>query len=130
MAMASIALVIRRQLMPDYTLIWDQRFVKPLREFAPMNYTAPPPIRVAEVTQDHVNEVGFDIDLLVAELTPELHQLHHGWLVRSTSLTIQNDILGQVDNAHLANSDKLTPFNQKCLRLSEIHSVSHSDGRC
>jgi hypothetical protein len=38
-------------------------------------------------------------------------------------LTSQNDILGQVDNAHLANSDNHTPFNKKCLTLSEIHSV-------
>jgi hypothetical protein len=45
-------------LMLDYTLIWDQRFVQPLQEFEPMNYTAPPPIRVAEVKQEHLNEVS------------------------------------------------------------------------
>jgi RNA-dependent RNA polymerase len=35
----------------------------------------------------------------------------------------QNDVLGQVDNAHLANSDKMSPFHSICLELSEVHSV-------
>lgn len=43
-------------LISDYTLIWDQRFVQPLEVHAPMDYTAPPPIRVPQVTQEHVNE--------------------------------------------------------------------------
>lgn len=37
--------------------------------------------------------------------------------------TIQNDVLGQVDNCHLALSDMYTPFDPRCLHLSEIHSV-------
>lgn len=41
----------------DYTLIWDQRFVQPLIECAPMDYTAPTPIRVENVTQKDLNEV-------------------------------------------------------------------------
>lgn len=43
--------------MLDYTLIWDQRFVQPLKEYPPMNYTAPDPITVRKVTQMHLNEV-------------------------------------------------------------------------
>lgn len=40
----------------------------------------------------------------------------------------QNDVLGFVDNAHLALSDfhHDGPFNPQCLQLSEIHSVSLS----
>ncbi|TXT13886.1 uncharacterized protein COLE_00079 [Cutaneotrichosporon oleaginosum] len=82
----------------DYTLIWDKRFVEPLKEFEPMNYTAPPPTRVPQVTQQHLNENFINF--------------------------IMNDILGQVDNAHLATSDCLSPFHDDCLKLSEIHSVS------
>jgi hypothetical protein len=38
----------------------------------------------------------------------------------------QNDVLGFVDNAHLALSDYKEdgPFDKQCLELSEIHSVS------
>lgn len=43
----------------DYTLIWDERFVNNLREYEPMDYTAPPPIRVERVTQAHLNEVRY-----------------------------------------------------------------------
>ncbi|BEJ14161.1 hypothetical protein CspHIS471_0313350 [Cutaneotrichosporon sp. HIS471] len=85
----------------DYTLIWDQRFVQPLKEFQPMNYTPPPPIRVDQVTQEHVNENFINY--------------------------IMNDILGQVDNAHLANSDCYTPFHPFCLKLSEVHSPAELD---
>lgn len=41
----------------DFTLIWDQRFVQPLKPYEAMNYTAPPPLRVARVTQTDLNEV-------------------------------------------------------------------------
>ncbi|BEI83326.1 hypothetical protein CcaverHIS002_0311940 [Cutaneotrichosporon cavernicola] len=78
----------------DYTLIWDQRFVQPLKEFKPMNYTPPAPIRVDQVTQEHVNENFINY--------------------------IMNDILGKVDNAHLANSDCYTPFHPFCLKLVDF----------
>ncbi|WRT68501.1 uncharacterized protein IL334_005477 [Kwoniella shivajii] len=80
----------------DYTLIWDQRFVRPLTVYEPMSYDAPAPIKVAKVTQEHLNENFVSY--------------------------ILNDILGQVDNCHLALSDKYTPFDKACLELSEIHS--------
>ena len=37
---------------------------------------------------------------------------------------IMNDVLGQVDNTHLALSDLYDPFHPDCLHLSEVHSVS------
>lgn len=43
----------------DFTLIWDQRFVKPLRPYEAMNYTAPPPLRVDKVSQTDLNEVSY-----------------------------------------------------------------------
>ncbi|WVQ80183.1 hypothetical protein IAT38_002288 [Cryptococcus sp. DSM 104549] len=82
----------------DYTLIWDQRFVQTLKVYDAMDYTAPPPIRVNKVTQSHLNENFVQY--------------------------ILNDVLGQVDNCHLALSDRDTPFDKKCLHLSEVHSVS------
>lgn len=45
----------------DYTLIWDQRFVEPLIEHEPMDYTAPPPLTVEKVTQLELNEVSNNI---------------------------------------------------------------------
>ncbi|TYJ52353.1 hypothetical protein B9479_007047 [Cryptococcus floricola] len=63
----------------DYTLIWDQRFVQSLSMYAPMEYEAPDPIRVREVTQRHLNENFVQY--------------------------ILNDVLGQVDNCHLALVD-------------------------
>lgn len=36
----------------------------------------------------------------------------------------QNDVLGQVDNMHLALSDIESPFHTDALTLSTIHSVS------
>ncbi|ODO01343.1 hypothetical protein I350_06162 [Cryptococcus amylolentus CBS 6273] len=81
----------------DYTLIWDQRFVRPLSMYAPMEYEAPDPIREREVTQRHLNENFVQY--------------------------ILNDVLGQVDNCHLALSDRHTPFDKRCLQLSEIHSL-------
>lgn len=41
----------------DYTLIWDERFVKPLQVSEPMDYTAPPPVQVDVVHQKDLNEV-------------------------------------------------------------------------
>ncbi|WVW85521.1 hypothetical protein I302_107559 [Kwoniella bestiolae CBS 10118] len=81
----------------DYTLIWDQRFVRPLNVYDPMHYEAPAPIKVHKVTQAHLNENFVSY--------------------------ILNDVLGQVDNCHLALSDTLTPFHDDCLALSDIHSV-------
>ncbi|WWC90607.1 uncharacterized protein L201_005543 [Kwoniella dendrophila CBS 6074] len=82
----------------DYTLIWDERFVRTMNVYDPMHYEAGEPKKVAEVTQQHLNENFVSY--------------------------ILNDVLGQVDNCHLALSDKLTPFHDDCLELSEIHSVS------
>lgn len=42
----------------DYTVIWDPRFVAPLREHVAMDYTAPPPKRVDKVTQADLNEAS------------------------------------------------------------------------
>ncbi|ODN90833.1 RNA-dependent RNA polymerase 1 [Cryptococcus wingfieldii CBS 7118] len=81
----------------DYTLIWDQRFVQTLKVYDPMEYTAPDPISVEEVSQKHLNENFVQYVL--------------------------NDVLGQVDNCHLALSDYFTPFDPRCLHLSEVHSV-------
>ena len=44
--------------MTDYTVIWDQRFVQTLQVYEAMDYTAPPPLRVDKVTQEHLNEVS------------------------------------------------------------------------
>ncbi|ORX38450.1 RNA dependent RNA polymerase-domain-containing protein [Kockovaella imperatae] len=82
----------------DFTLIWDQRFVQPLRVHQPMDYTAPEPIRVDRVSQEHLNENFVQY--------------------------IMNDVLGQVDNNHLALSDLYDPFHPDCLHLSEVHSVT------
>jgi len=43
--------------MTDYTLIWDPRLVRALKVQDPMDYTAPTPVRVLKVTQEHLNEV-------------------------------------------------------------------------
>ncbi|WVN86300.1 uncharacterized protein L203_101463 [Cryptococcus depauperatus CBS 7841] len=83
----------------DFTLIWDQRFVQSLRVYDAMDYRAPLPISVNSVTQRHLNENFVQY--------------------------ILNDVLGQVDNCHLALSDMFTPFDPRCLHLSEIHSVSY-----
>ncbi|WWC93489.1 hypothetical protein V866_000324 [Kwoniella sp. B9012] len=83
----------------DYTLIWDQRFVTSLNVYEPMHYEAPAPIKVNKVTQAHLNE--------------------------NFCSYILNDVLGQVDNCHLALSDKLTPFHEDCLQLSDIHSHNY-----
>jgi len=47
-------------------------------------------------------------------------------LLRTFEAYNQNDVLGFVDNAHLALSDfkEKGPFDPMCLELSEIHSVS------
>jgi len=45
-------------LTADYTLIWDQRFVRLLKEHEPMDYTAPKPKTVEKVQQEDLNEVG------------------------------------------------------------------------
>ncbi|KAK6910761.1 hypothetical protein I203_104793 [Kwoniella mangroviensis CBS 8507] len=82
----------------DYTLIWDQRFVTSLNVYEPMHYEAPAPIKVDKVTQAHLNE--------------------------NFCSYILNDVLGQVDNCHLALSDMLTPFHEDCLQLSDIHSTA------
>ncbi|WVQ72941.1 hypothetical protein IAR50_002503 [Cryptococcus sp. DSM 104548] len=82
----------------DYTLIWGQRSVQSLEVYNPMDYTAPEPVSVREVTQRHLKENFVQY--------------------------ILNDVPGQVDNCQLALSDKYTPFDQWYLELSEIHSVS------
>ncbi|KAK8854698.1 hypothetical protein IAR55_003437 [Kwoniella newhampshirensis] len=85
----------------DFTLIWDQRFVEPLKMYQPMDYKAPPPKKVEKVTQLHLNENFVQY--------------------------ILNDVLGTVDNTHLALSDFLEagPFDERCLHLSEVHSTAY-----
>ncbi|WWC63397.1 uncharacterized protein I303_105997 [Kwoniella dejecticola CBS 10117] len=78
----------------DYTLIWDQRFVRPLNVYEPMHYEAPDPIRVSKVEQKHLNENFVSY--------------------------ILNDVLGQVDNCHLALSDDITPFHEHCLTFVDF----------
>lgn len=57
----------------------------------------------------------------------ELCAVHIGELhCERASLIAQNDILGQVDNTHLALSDIYSPFHERCLQLSQIHSVGDS----
>ncbi|RSH88373.1 uncharacterized protein EHS24_000913 [Apiotrichum porosum] len=80
----------------DYTIIWDQRFVQPLKVYEAMDYSAPKPLTVERVTQSDLNENFVQY--------------------------ILNDVLGQVDNAHLGQSDLCTPFNKIPLLLSEVHS--------
>lgn len=72
--------------------------MKSLRQSEPMDYTADPPLRVRRVDQSHLNEnfVQYVLD----------------------------DILGQVDNAHLAWSDRISPYSEVCLELSKIHSTA------
>ncbi len=36
----------------------------------------------------------------------------------------QNDMLGQVDNCHLAQADIKSPSHEDCMELAQIHSVS------
>ncbi|GFZ50894.1 hypothetical protein JCM24511_08652 [Saitozyma sp. JCM 24511] len=97
----------------DYTLIWDPRFVKSLTVYGAMNYTAPPPITKAHVTQADLNEASGRADGDVIELT----------IAQNFVQYILNDVLGQVDNTHLALSDIGSPFDEDCLHLSEVHSV-------
>jgi hypothetical protein len=96
-----------------------------------MNYTAPPPLKVDRVTQSDLNEVSSlvchhgssqaDMSELrsVSPCKPNLP-------LRPDRADTQNDVLGFVDNAHLALSDYKEdgPFDKQCLELSEIHSVS------
>jgi len=107
MAMVSIPALVR--LTADYTLIWDQRFVRPLVNHPPMDYTAPPPVRVPRVTQQHLNEVIHAQD--------QAHQ-------QNFVSYILNDVLGQVDYWHMAWSDSFSPFHENSMMLSQIHSVS------
>ena len=68
-AMVSPVIVLQRFLsdkfFADYTLIWDQRFVRTLKVYEPMSYDAPTPIKVPKVTQAHLNEVSPDFDGMV-----------------------------------------------------------------
>ncbi|KAK4685416.1 RNA-dependent RNA polymerase, partial [Tremellales sp. Uapishka_1] len=100
----------------DYTLIWDKRFVDPLREAEPMNYTAPPPIRVPKVTQAELNEVR--------GMKSRIEAAYDLW--QNFVQYILNDVLGQVDNNHLALCDSSVhgPFDPRCMKLSEIHSTA------
>ncbi|ORY35716.1 RNA dependent RNA polymerase-domain-containing protein [Naematelia encephala] len=82
----------------DYTLIWDQEFVRPLRVYGAMDYKAPPPKRVDKVTQADLNENFVQYML--------------------------NDVLGQVDNCHLAKCDIGSPFDNDCIELSKTHSIA------
>jgi hypothetical protein len=96
-----------------------------------MNYTAPPPLKVDRVTQSDLNEVSFLLifpDRVQAD-TSEFRSIPACKLGLTLHLDIadgQNDVLGFVDNAHLALSDYKEdgPFDKQCLELSEIHSVS------
>jgi hypothetical protein len=95
-----------------------------------MEYTAPPPLKVDRVTQSDLNEVSFLLifpDRVQADMSefrsvPSCKPI----CARLDIADSQNDVLGFVDNAHLALSDYKEdgPFDKQCLELSEIHSVS------
>jgi hypothetical protein len=96
-----------------------------------MNYTAPPPLKVDRVTQSDLNEVSFLLifpDRVQADMS-EFRSVPSCKLSLAVGISTahnQNDVLGFVDNAHLALSDYKEdgPFDKQCLELSEIHSVS------
>ena len=96
-----------------------------------MNYTAPPPLRVAE--GDPVGSQRGQLCRLDHATLADMTELRSVFacklslvLLRTFEAYNQNDVLGFVDNAHLALSDfkEKGPFDPMCLELSEIHSVS------
>ncbi|KAG9298243.1 hypothetical protein G9A89_002731 [Geosiphon pyriformis] len=82
----------------DYTIIWDERLFPRIKNYPPMEYHAPDPSKVDNVTIEHIQK--FFINYIL------------------------NDNLGQIANAHLAKADMAEngALHGSCLRLAQLHS--------
>ena len=82
------------------SVIWDKRLFpsRDNRNIIPMDYTAPKPLEVDQVTTTHIKEFFVEF--------------------------IKSSNLGQIANAHLARADASENgvFDEKCIRLAELHS--------
>ncbi|ORX92476.1 RdRP-domain-containing protein [Basidiobolus meristosporus CBS 931.73] len=83
-----------------YTVIWDQELIPPTRNYPPMEYDPPVPVKVDEVNMDHVKKFFVNY--------------------------IASDNLGLIANAHLVHSDRHPDgaFNGICLRLAQLNSLA------
>ncbi|ORX60333.1 RdRP-domain-containing protein [Hesseltinella vesiculosa] len=81
----------------DFTIIWDKDLI-PTNEYNPMDYKPPSPL-----TKDSVER---------------------GDIMKFFVNYINNDILGQIANAHLATADRSSDgaMDGACKRLAELHS--------
>lgn len=102
----------------DYTLVWDERLMFG-SNVEPMNYDAPKPLTVDVVMEQHVKEN------FVNYLKNDASNSSACSLDRSLTLLLIQ-ILGQVDNAHLAwaAAPDGGPRSARCLALAEIHSAA------
>ncbi|TPX13968.1 uncharacterized protein E0L32_005668 [Thyridium curvatum] len=84
----------------DYFVFWDEELIPPQTEwnYPPMNYTAPKP--------------------------PVVDQVTLGDLMRFFVIYMKNDSLPRIAHAHLAQADRLDggAKNPKCLQLAALHS--------
>ncbi|CAG8460481.1 5250_t:CDS:2, partial [Racocetra persica] len=82
----------------DFTIIYDPRLIPKIKNFEPMNYEAPKPEMVEQVTIDHVKKFFVNY--------------------------ICTDQLGSIANAHLAKADMAEngAFHGQCMRLAQLHS--------
>ncbi|KAK3827571.1 MAG: RNA dependent RNA polymerase-domain-containing protein [Benniella sp.] len=82
----------------DFTVIWDERIVKKVKQHEPMDYSGQGALAAKDVT---------------------IHDIKKFFVQYAVS-----DNLGVIANAHLALSDQLEggPFHSKCLKLAQLHS--------
>ncbi|KAF9351754.1 hypothetical protein BGX34_000383, partial [Mortierella sp. NVP85] len=82
----------------DFTVIWDERIVKKVKQCEPMDYSGQGTLTANNVT---------------------IHDIKRFFVQYAVS-----DNLGVIANAHLALSDQLEggPFHSKCLKLAKLHS--------
>ncbi|KAI9261119.1 RNA dependent RNA polymerase-domain-containing protein [Sporodiniella umbellata] len=82
----------------DYTIFWDHKLMPIKRNYTAMDYTAPSPRLVEDVTISDIKKFFVNY--------------------------INNDNLGQIANAHLATADASDKgaLDGKCIKLAHLHS--------
>ncbi|KAI8977017.1 RNA dependent RNA polymerase-domain-containing protein [Mycotypha africana] len=84
----------------DYTVYWDPRLLPSTKNYPPMDYTPEPPKKVDKVQIKDI--IKFFVNYM------------------------DNDVLGQIANAHLATAD-LSPLGARdgrCIKLAHLHSTA------